>query len=554
MAPSGLILAGFMGSGKTSVGRSLAELLGWDFVDLDDEIASAAGRSIAEIFASEGEAEFRERETRAIAAVASRIRPPGEIAGAGIDLGGSRASGGGVIVATGGGAVVPAANRAALHRIGPIVCLDTPAALLWDRACRSDRPLAQDRLAFMALLDRRKAVYQELAYHVMNLDAGPGGPRMVAREIARRFVARPTSVRVPLGDRAYDVQVEPGGLSTLGDRMAEVLRPGRCLVLSHPLVWRRHGEAAMASLQAAGWHPIEALVPAGEGSKSLTRAQKLYTLLAENRIERSSPVVALGGGVVGDLGGFVAATYLRGLPFVQVPTTLLAQIDSSVGGKVAVNLAAGKNLVGAFHQPALVIADPLILHTLPEREFRAGLGELIKYGIILDADFFATIEQSLDAVLSREAAVLVPLIARACALKAEVVGQDERESGLRRILNFGHTVGHAVEKVAGYGRILHGEAVAIGMVAAGELGERAGTCPSGTAQRIAALLARAGLPVSTDLPIPALLEAMQHDKKVSAGSVAWVLPEGVGSVTIRSDIPQREVEEALRSGASRLRV
>lgn len=513
-----------MGSGKTTVGLALARLLNWQFLDLDDEIERDAGRPISEIFDSEGEAEFRERETRAI-----------------LNMTGRRET----VIATGGGAVVSPDNRAALYRLGPIVCLDAPPAVLWDRACHGDRPLARDRVAFMALLDRRKAVYRELPYHVASREPEAAGASNVARDIAGRFVAPPACVRVPLGERAYDVRVEPGGLNTLGQRMAEVLRPGRCLVISHPLIWRRHGEAVAASLRAAGWQAVQTFVPAGEASKALSRAQKLYALMAEHRLERHNPVVALGGGVVGDLGGFAAATYLRGVPFVQVPTTLLAQIDSSVGGKVAVNLAAGKNLVGAFHQPSLVMADPLTLQTLPDREFRAGLAELIKYGVILDGEFFEAMERRMPAILGREAAVLVPLIARACELKALVVSQDEREGGLRRILNFGHTVGHALEKAAGYGRILHGEAVAIGMVAAARLGERLGTCPGGTADRIAALLERAGLPTESEFGAAALLPAMRLDKKVAEGSIAWVLPERIGAVVIRSDVPERDVAAVL---------
>lgn len=529
LAPPGIVLAGFMGAGKTSVGRALADLLGWSFVDLDEEIARDAGRSIAEIFASEGEAAFRRRESRAIEALVGRRE---------------------IVVATGGGSVVSPENRALLYRIGQIVCLDAPSGVLWARASHSDRPLAQDRVAFMALLDRRRAVYRELPYHVPSRVSGQGGPERVARDIARRFVAPPATVRVPLGERAYDILVEPGGLRTLGQRLADVARPGRCLVLSHPPIWRRHGEAVAASLRDAGWQPVLAFVEPGEASKSLGRAQRLYSLMAEHRLERRDPLVAVGGGVVGDLGGFAAATYQRGIPYVQVPTTLLAQIDSSVGGKVAVNLAAGKNLVGAFHQPIRVVADPLALHTLPEREFRAGLAELIKYGVILDADLFAALERDMPAILGREVGFLVPLIARACELKSLVVSQDEREDGLRRILNFGHTIGHAIEKAAGYGRVRHGEAVAIGMVAAARLGERVGTCEGGTSDRIAALLTRAGLPVRTDLPAEALLAAMRLDKKVAQGAISWVLPERIGAVVIRTDIPEGDVRAALAQNDS----
>ncbi len=517
--PHNIVLAGFMGSGKTAVGQELAAILGRRFVDLDSEIERAAGRPIAAIFDQEGEAEFRQREAKAIAALA-----------------GCRNT----IVATGGGAVVQPENRDRLHRLGPLVCLEAPPTTLWARASGAggDRPLARDQAAFMALLDRRKAIYRELPYHVPTRNATPVG---VARAIAESFVGPGATVRVPLADRAYDVTIAPGALGELGARMAGVLKAGPCLVLSHQAVWRRHGEATLAALRAAGWIPHVSLVPTGEATKSLSRALKLYDAMAAAGLERKSPVVAVGGGVVGDLGGFVAATYLRGVPFFQVPTTLLAQIDSSVGGKVAVNLAAGKNLVGAFHQPGLVVADPLVLKTLPEREFRSGLAELIKYGVILDEELFRTIEARLAEILARQASQLVPLIARACELKAQIVAADEREGGLRRILNFGHTVGHAIERVAGYGTVLHGEAVAIGMVAATSLGERLGTCERGLSDRIASLLEQAGLPTRTDLPREALEAAMRHDKKVEQGAIAWILPEALGKVIIRTDVPSAAI-------------
>ncbi|MBM3270642.1 MAG: 3-dehydroquinate synthase, partial [Candidatus Sericytochromatia bacterium] len=519
-APDNIVLAGFMGSGKSVVGRHLSALLGWRLVDLDEHIAGqAAGASVAQLFEREGEQGFREREARAIAGL----------------LGARR-----TIVATGGGAVVRPENRRLLHRLGPIVCLEAPPSELWARVAADpgDRPLARDRAAFMDLLDRRKAVYRDLPYHVPTRGCEPMD---IAAAIARGFVGPAFTVNVPLGERAYDVYVAPGALGRLGERLAGHMKPGPCLVLSHAAIWKRFGEGVDAVLRAAGWRPHVELVPPGEGTKSLSRAIRLYDAMAAAGLERRNPVIAVGGGVIGDLGGFLAATYLRGVPFVQVPTTLLAQIDSSVGGKVAVNLAAGKNLVGAFHQPASVVADPLVLHTLPPRQFRAGLAELIKYGAILDAGLFATIESRLRDLHDRDLSVLVPLIARACELKAQVVAADEREGGLRRILNFGHTVGHAIEAVAGYGNILHGEAVAIGMVAAARLGALAGTCGAGVAEKLAAVLGAAGLPTATDLSPDRLVAAMATDKKVADGRVSWVLPTAIGSVTVRDDVSPADV-------------
>lgn len=274
-------------------------------------------------------------------------------------------------------------------------------------------------------------------------------------------------------------------------------------------------------------------VPAGETAKSVKVVEQCYDALAKHRLERKSFIVALGGGVVGDLAGFVAATYLRGIAFVQVPTTLLAQVDSSVGGKVGVNLKSGKNLVGAFHQPRLVLCDIDALRSLPLREFRAGLAEVIKYGIIYDAPLFARLERDLTKLLKREPKTLTEVIARCCEIKAEVVGQDETESGLRAILNFGHTIGHAIENISGYGKYLHGEAISIGQVAAAMISVPVLGMPGAEAERIREIFKRAGLPITISLnqgQRKRLLAAMQLDKKVSGGEVKFVLAKKIGEV------------------------
>jgi 3-dehydroquinate synthase len=289
-------------------------------------------------------------------------------------------------------------------------------------------------------------------------------------------------------------------------------------------------------------------VPAGETAKSLRTVQHCYDRLAAHRLERKSFIVALGGGVVGDLAGFVAATYLRGISFVQVPTTLLAQVDSSVGGKTGVNLKAGKNLVGAFHQPRLVLCDLKTLRALPEREFRAGLAEVIKYGIIYDAALFRRLERNLDRLLARDERYLAHVIARSCAIKAEVVGQDETETGLRAILNFGHTIGHAIENISGYGKYLHGEAIAIGQTAAAWISTRLTGLPERDAMRISGLLAAASLPTIIRLnerQRERLFAAMRLDKKVSGGEIKFVLAERIGKVAWGRQVPEEVVRWAL---------
>jgi 3-dehydroquinate synthase len=341
------------------------------------------------------------------------------------------------------------------------------------------------------------------------------------------------TVSVQLGNRSYVIKIAPGLLQKLGGECARLKLGDRCAIITDTNVGKRFAKPAYESLVKAGFEPSLIVVPTGETAKSLQTVQTCYDQLASHRLERKSFIVALGGGVVGDLAGFVAATYLRGIPFVQVPTTLLAQVDSSVGGKTGVNLKAGKNLVGAFYQPQLVLCDLDTLKTLPRREYVSGLAEVIKYGIIYDAKLFAQLERNLPKLLQRDASTLAAVIARCCEIKADVVGQDETESGLRAILNFGHTIGHAIENSSGYGKFLHGEAIAIGQVAAAKLSQKILSLPSGDVARIEKLFARAGLPVKIKLnPVQRkkLFAAMKLDKKVSGGEIKFVLAEKIGKV------------------------
>ena len=355
-------------------------------------------------------------------------------------------------------------------------------------------------------------------------------------------------VQVSLGDRSYAIKVGGGLMPRLGAECAALKLGRRCAVITDANVGRRFAKAALKSLSASGFEPVLVTVPAGEKSKRLAVVEKCHDQLAAHRLERKSFIVALGGGVVGDLAGFVAATYLRGVPFVQVPTTLLAQVDSSVGGKTGVNLTAGKNLVGAFYQPRLVLCDLDALKTLPKREYLSGLAEVIKYGVIYDAILFAQLERNLPKLLQREAAALRTVIARCCEIKAEVVGQDETESGLRAILNFGHTIGHAIENSSGYGKFLHGEAIAIGQVAAAKLSHEMLGLPSGELERIKKLLVRAGLPVKIRLDAARrkkLFAAMKLDKKVSAGEIKFVLAQKIGKVIWNQRVAEKLIGRVL---------
>lgn len=356
------------------------------------------------------------------------------------------------------------------------------------------------------------------------------------------------TVRVPLGNRSYDIKISPGLIGKLGAECARLKLGHRCAIITDTNVGREYAKPAYNSLLRAGFEPSLVIVPAGETAKSLKSVQSCYDRLASHRLERKSFIVALGGGVVGDLAGFVAATYLRGIPFVQVPTTLLAHVDSSVGGKVGVNLKAGKNLVGAFYQPKLVLCDLDALATLPTREFRAGLAEIIKYGIIYDDALFARLERDLPKLLRRESKPLGEIIARCCEIKAEVVSQDETEGGLRAILNFGHTIGHGLEAISSYGKYLHGEAISIGQVAAAKLSEQLTGLPFGDSSRIAALFKRAGLPTDVKLTAsqrPKLTAAMKLDKKVSDGEVNFVLARRIGKVAWGQKVPPSLIEKVL---------
>ncbi|MFN3648097.1 MAG: 3-dehydroquinate synthase [Armatimonadota bacterium] len=353
-------------------------------------------------------------------------------------------------------------------------------------------------------------------------------------------------VTVAVPGRSYPILIGAGALETLGEQVREVGITGALALVQDAAVAPLYGARAAESLRRAGYAVMEVVVPSGEASKSLAQLGELYREFAGARLDRRAAVVALGGGVVGDLAGFAAASYLRGIELVQVPTTLLSQVDSSVGGKTGIDLPEGKNLVGAFHQPALVVADLATLETLPEREYVAGLAEIVKYGVIADSQLFRYLEENREAISGHYSHSLEHLVERSCQIKAEVVGQDERESGLREILNYGHTVGHAVEAVAGYGRYAHGEAVAIGMVAAGRLSRARGWLAPGDEQRIRVLLEAFGLPVGLHEPLPreALLAAMRLDKKTRGSELRFVLARGIGRVETAA-VPEAEVTTAL---------
>ncbi len=356
-------------------------------------------------------------------------------------------------------------------------------------------------------------------------------------------------IRVELAERGYDIVIEAGQIASgrAGERLATLANGGRVCLVTHPELHDWYAAPLADSLSAAGNTPQVLAVPSGEASKTLATVAQLYSGFAAARLDRKSLIVAVGGGVLGDMAGFAAASYMRGLDFVQVPTTLLAQVDSSVGGKTGVDLPEGKNLVGAFHQPLLVLIDPDTLRTLPDRELRAGLAEVIKYGIIYDEAFFLRVAEQMSRLLSGDTDALACIIARSCAIKADVVGQDEREQGLRAILNFGHTIGHALEAVTRYERYKHGEAIAIGMVSACLIGQQVGVTPPLVTQQTIGILQAAGLPTAfpADIGADAILEAAQQDKKTLGGRLRFVLASAVGVVQPGCDVPETAIRAAL---------
>ncbi|MDX2228604.1 MAG: 3-dehydroquinate synthase [Leptolyngbyaceae cyanobacterium bins.349] len=356
-------------------------------------------------------------------------------------------------------------------------------------------------------------------------------------------------IPVQLPQHSYQVAIAPHSLDTLGTKLHSLNLGKKVLLVSNPDIFDHYGARAIASLQDAGFDVASCILPAGEQYKTPATLQTIYDAALDHRIERSSTFVALGGGVIGDMTGFAAATWLRGVNVVQVPTSLLAMVDAAIGGKTGVNHPRGKNLIGAFHQPRLVLIDPEVLHTLPAREFRAAIAEVIKYGVIWDAELFAQLEQAphLDRLAALDKTLVHEILTRSCQAKAHVVSKDEKEAGLRAILNYGHTIGHAVESLTEYKVVNHGEAVAIGMVAAGQIAVKLGLWDQESCDRQFALIQKAGLPthIPSNVNLDAILVSLQSDKKVAAGRVKFVLPTQIGAAIVTDQVSAPTIQATL---------
>ncbi len=552
-APVGnIVLVGFMGSGKTEVGRRLAERTGRRFLDTD-ELIESTGASIRDIFASEGETGFRRREREAIAKAARTRR---------------------TIIATGGGAVLDPVNVKALKRSGVLVYLRLGADELVGRLEGSqDRPLLDDELGakntdaadarrrlgtrVRKLLKARESVYEEVADLVVGCNGL--GPEPIVGEILRlaALTPEPTGAieRVTVGfDPPYDVVVGSGLLERIEEHVGFPAGVEKLGVISHPRVKRLWGQAVASGLGSRG--PIVWLTfPEGEERKTGETATRLDRQLARAAFHRTDAIVALGGGVVGDVAGFVASTYVRGIPLLQVPTTLLAMVDAAIGGKTGVNLPEGKNLVGTFHQPFGVVADLDTLRSLPERELRGGLAEVAKYALIAEPELGELVVEQADAIFAREA-VLRPIVVRSAAIKARVVAADEREGGIRAILNYGHTLGHALEGLALAGRLParrgagtrlhHGEAIAVGMVFAAWVSVLMGLAREEMVAEHRRLLAAVGLPTAwPGLSWEDVRRFLVLDKKY-AGGTRLVLLRAPGDPVVQGDVGEDVLIEALR--------
>jgi len=556
-AAGNIFLVGLMGSGKTTVGRALAKRLNKRFFDSDHEIEARTGASIPLIFEIEGEASFRQRE-------ADMIR----------DLTAYE----GVVLATGGGSILNPQSRDYLKSRGLVIYLRAGVSSILQRTGHDkNRPLLQTadpRGRLEELSVQREPYYQEVADLIIetgrpnvqylvqnivtfleNLRENPKGDHLPDADMnpmnqTALTVAEPITLQVELGERSYPITIGQSLLES-GKLIADAVGGERAAIVTNTVVGPLYLDGIARALRAAGKRVTEIVLPDGEEEKTWENLQRIYDRLLAEQCDRKTTIIALGGGVVGDMAGFAAATYMRGVPFVQVPTTLLAQVDSSVGGKTGINHPLGKNMIGAFYQPKAVIADTTTLDTLPPRELSAGLAEVIKHGAIIDAPFFDWIESNIGRLMARDPDALAYAIRRSCEIKAEVVRQDEREGGLRAILNFGHTFGHAIESGMGYGQWLHGEAVGCGMVMAADLSQRLGFIDAAARDRVAALVQAAGLPhIAPDLGPERWLELMQVDKKNEGGQIRFILLKPLGAPLITT-VPQDALLATLQACTTR---
>ena len=544
-----VFITGFSGTGKTATGHEVARLLGWTFVDMDDEIVASTGMAIEAIFEKHGEEEFRRLERETLARISCA---------------------GCQVVSTGGGVIMDERNRATMESSGVVVLLEARPDTIIRRLRQEEvdqgedlvtRPMLNSddlRLRIHSLKAERQFNYT-LAHWTVHTDFLT--PEEAAAEVVRGLDAvtahsggssdsldTSLAAEVRTSSGSYPLWVGWNTIEELGERVQSLLDTRTAYVISD-IGAQSQARRAQVSMEKAGIPTHLFFIPSGEQSKTLETAQRIYTWLAGLKAERGHLILAVGGGVVGDLAGFVAATFLRGIPYAQVPTTLLAMMDASIGGKTAVDLPQGKNLVGAFYQPKFVLADVSTLRTLPERELNSGWAEALKHGLIMDEGLLSTFENQRDSIRSLEPEIATVVIRRSMAIKADVVSKDEKETlGIRVLLNYGHTIGHGLEAATGYSRYLHGEAVSVGMMGAARIGCDVGLMSATEVERQKSILAEYDLPLHAKGVDPdRVLDAMRSDKKTSAGAIRWVLLDGIGNATTRNDVPPETVAAVLDS-------
>ncbi len=528
-----IIITGFMGTGKSEVGRALADRLGCPFIDMDEEIERENGRSIAEIFDQDGEGAFRRLETSLLERLSEQEN---------------------LVIATGGGTLIDERNRELMARSGTIVCLtcsvDTILARLQDCSGNDQvnkRPLIateDPRAELERLLSSRSAHYASIPWQVST--DGLSVEEVVNRILEITFM---TTMPVSHPDGEYNVLIGNNLLDQAGGvlRMVGAQDTSRVAIVTNEVVEKIHARRVEASLAASGYDYFTCVIPDGEENKTLAMVSGLYERFLVERLDRQGTVVSLGGGVTGDIAGFAAASFMRGVRFVQVPTTLLAMVDASVGGKTGVNLPQGKNLVGAFHQPAAVVIDPSTLSTLPEKGIVSGTSEVIKHALISDPELFSNLESGAVGLDSWWGEDGKDRIARAVRVKIDVVERDPLERGERAVLNLGHTVGHALETLTGHS-LHHGQAVAIGLAATVRISSQMGCAAEGIVDRVEDTLARFGLPVRfPPVDFDTLMGVIERDKKKRGKIMRWILIRDIGKAEIREDVPSGLVRSVLKS-------
>ena len=542
---SPIILIGFSGTGKSMVAQGVARNLGWETIDTDDEVVRLAGKSIPEIFGQDGEPHFRKLERQALVEACQKTR---------------------VVIATGGGAIVDPHNRVLMRRSGVVICLEANPGTIYRRLPKEDqspnavRPLLAmaDPMERIVELKQSRQAYYAMADWTVQTDHLTLAETCQEVVRGRHYWLRShQSSGAPGYDQdhvcdvvtateRYPIFVGWGLLRSLGERVRQAGLSGNAYVVADASVFSLYGDAVMTSLREAGFGVQSFGVPPGEMNKTLNTVSNIYDWLVDCRAERSDVVVGVGGGVITDMAGFVAATFLRGLSVVQVPTSLMAMTDASVGGKTAVNHPKAKNLIGAFYQPRLVLADVQALTTLPEMELTSGWAEIIKHGLVLDGELNAFLEKNAKKLVKLNPEATTEAVRRSVAVKARIVSEDEKEQGRRIVLNYGHTIGHGLEAATDYGRFLHGEAVSVGMVGAAIISHELGLLSPEVVKQHRDILRTFGLPIScSDVNVRSVVKAMELDKKVKGRAVRWVLLEGIGQPVIRQDVPKQVVAKVL---------